>query len=455
MHRLDNTDFAPDKRILVTPNQNFRPFEVSGSFRVTADITTTSADPVQDSWAAITIGGNQLVGPVPANGFAVLVRPGGVWQAFDGTTYLGAGSTAGTTNYRACFEVVNNKVKVFINGVPLAGDYEHPIANLGVANYITLSTHAAPDAVPVVSRFDNLVISVLPEPVLPATVILADNYNTADTTDLDANLASRQTGTVAPTGYASAVSGTNVSLAIHNNQVKITNPDDVLSIGIFWPALDFLPCERFSSFRIRFKVSPMSGGPYDSWAAIKFREPTPTVGVAGGIGPGILIRPAGGWQAFIGGTSIGAGAVPTASTYEFDIEVRTNLAKATINGQVIATFSIPASTSPHHVALMSFASTTTGGPVGVSATFDDFEFAALGAPVSIPAPVLFNPARVGTTATFQFNSVNGVVYLAEYKDDLIQPLWSLLGNAFGTGGAVTVTDTNAVSAQRFYRLRVP
>ena len=31
----------------------------------------------------------------------------------------------------------------------------------------------------------------------------------------------------------------------------------------------------------------------------------------------------------------------------------------------------------------------------------------------------------------------------------------ILGNALGTGGTVTVTDTTAVAAQRFYRLRVP
>lgn len=453
--RLDDTDFHPDKRVLVTPNQDFRPFEVSGSFRVTADITTTSVDAGKDSWAAITLGGNQLIGPVPANGFAVLVRPSGIWQAFDGPISLGAGSAAGSINYRMCFEVVNNKVKVFVNGVSLAGDYEHPIANLGVANYITLSTHAAQDAVPVVSSFDNLVISVLPEPVLPATVILADNFNTANTPDLNADLASRQTGMLATTGYNTAVNDTNVSINIEDNQVRIANPDGVLSIGMFWPAVDFLPYERFSSFRIRFKVSPVSGGAYDTWAAIKFREPNPTVGVNGGEGAGILIRPGGGWQAFVGSTSIGAGAVPAASTYEFDIEVRTNVVKAAINGQVITTFSIPAPTSPHLIGLMSFASTTLGGPTGVSATFDDFEFAALGAAPSVPPPVLFNAARAGNTASFQFNSVNGVVYIAEYKDDITQPSWTFLRNVLGTGGAVTVTDTNAVGAQRFYRLRVP
>jgi len=66
------------------------------------------------------------------------------------------------TNYRACLEVVNNRVKVHINGWPLVfdgGQVEHTITNLGVANYITLSEHSAADAVPAITTFDNLAIS--------------------------------------------------------------------------------------------------------------------------------------------------------------------------------------------------------------------------------------------------------------------------------------------------------
>jgi len=450
--RLDDTDFAPDKRILVTPNQNFRSFEVNGSFRLTANITTTSVDPGKDSWAAITIGGNQLIGPVPANGFAVLVRPGGIWQAFDGPIALGSGATAGTTNYRVCFEVVNNKAKVFINGVPLAGDYEHPIANLGVANYITLSTHAAQDAVPVVSTFDNLVMSVLPEPVLPATVILADNYNTGDTSDLNSDLVSRQSGTLAPTGYQWAANN-GATVAIEGNGVKITNPDNVLSVGVFCPNMDFLAYERSQSFRVRFKASPTMTGTADCWVGLKIRDAALTT-VATGVGFSFLVTPTGGWQAFQGTTFLTNGAVAMAPTYEFDVEVRTNALRLKINGTQVLTHTMPGGTQ-NYVSLMSFASTVLGGPTGVSATFDDFEFAALGAAISLPPPQLVNMARAGDTASFQFQSVNGVVYIAERKDDVANPVWLFLRNVLGNGGVVTVTDTNAVSTERYYRLRVP
>lgn len=457
--RLDNTDFAPDKRLLVTPNQDFRPFEVNGSFRLTVDLSTSSVDPAKDSWAGITIGGNQLIGPVPANGFAVLVRPAGGWQAFDGPHSIGFGSIpGGATNYRACLEVVNNKVKVHINGWPLVfegGQAEHTITNLGVANYITLSEHSAPDAVPAISTFDNLAISVLPEPVLPATVILADTFDTADTGNVNENLGARQTGLAAPRNLVVIDNGAGATVGITNNQVVIANPDNVLSVAIFWPDVDFLPYERFESFRIRFKVSPTAVGPADSWAGIKLREPNPGVGVAGGEGLGILIRPGGGWQAFQGTTSLAAGAVPTAPTYEFDLEVRTNVIKGTINGQVIGVVPMPSTTSRHYVALMSFASTALGGPTGVSATFDDFEFAALGDAVSVPAPVLFNPAAGGGTASFQFSSLKDIVYVAEYKDDLGAPGWVFLRNVRGSGGTLTVTDSAATDAQRYYRLRTP
>jgi hypothetical protein len=457
--RLDNTDFAPDKRLLVTPNQDFRPFEVNGSFRLTVDLSTSSVDPAKDSWAGITIGGNQLIGPVPANGFAVLIRPAGGWQAFDGPFSIGFGGIpGGATNYRACLEVVNNKVKVHINGWPLVfdgGQVEHTITNLGVANYITLSEHSAPDAVPAISTFDNLAISVVPEPVLPATVILADTFDTADTANVNENLGARQTGLAAPRNLVVIDNGAGATVGITNNQVVIANPDNVVSVAIFWPDVDFLPYERFESFRIRFKVSPTAVGTVDSWAAIKLREPNPGVGVAGGEGLGILIRPSGGWQAFLGSTSLGAGAVPTAPTYEFDLEVRTNVIKGTINGQVIGIVPMPSTTSRHYVALMSFAGTALGGPTGVSATFDDFEFAALGNAVSVPAPVLFNPAAGGGTASFQFSSLKDIVYVAEYKDDLSAPGWVFLRNVRGSGGSLTVTDSAATGAQRYYRLRTP
>ena len=444
-----------------SPNLNVLNYEVNGSFRLTCDVVTTSPNLVGGQiWGGITVrGSGTLQCPGSLSGLSLLLWQLGGYQVFEGVNLLTYASTIGANTYRVCIDVVNNVASCTINGMPVAmapGQNTYTLANSDVttANYVSLSALSPSSAVPAYVTFDNLVVSVLPEPVLPSTTILSDNYNVPDTSDLNASLPSRQSGVVATAAYSLGNDGHGATEAIVGNQVQLNNADNTNSFVSFWPGVDFLPYERYSSFDIKCKITP-SATSGDPWAAIKIREPNPSsTFVAAGDGFGILIRQDGRWSAFQGSANIFNGTVATAATYAFDLEVRNNRLKATVNGVPIFTQNMPATSSPNYVTLMSYATDLLGvGPTGVSATFDDFEFDALGAPVLAPAPILQNPAFAGGTASFQFSTVSGVVYVVEYKNDLSAPAWSFLRNVLGTGGTVTVSDSPGIS-HRFYRVRI-
>ena len=61
----------------------------------------------------------------------------------------------------------------------------------------------------------------------------------------------------------------------------------------------------------------------------------------------------------------------------------------------------------------------------------------------------------GNAINFTFNSLPGQSYQLEYKDNLSDPQWTLLGSpAAGTGGPLNLTDNTPPPSQRFYRLVV-
>lgn len=71
-----------------------------------------------------------------------------------------------------------------------------------------------------------------------------------------------------------------------------------------------------------------------------------------------------------------------------------------------------------------------------------------------PRPVVTGIERSGDTANISFTTVNGVTYNLEYKDSLTGAVWNALSpSASGTGGIVTLPDTNTPSASRYYRVR--
>ena len=60
----------------------------------------------------------------------------------------------------------------------------------------------------------------------------------------------------------------------------------------------------------------------------------------------------------------------------------------------------------------------------------------------------------GSTASISFQSLGGLNYALEYKNRLSDATWTSLAPVPGNGGTLTLTDTSASVATRFYRVRV-
>lgn len=75
----------------------------------------------------------------------------------------------------------------------------------------------------------------------------------------------------------------------------------------------------------------------------------------------------------------------------------------------------------------------------------------------LPQVGLFTASN-GAPASVTFDTVFGETYLMEFTLDLIAPpvIWSEVANDTGTGGTITLQDTNtSTDVKRYYRIRVP
>jgi hypothetical protein len=73
--------------------------------------------------------------------------------------------------------------------------------------------------------------------------------------------------------------------------------------------------------------------------------------------------------------------------------------------------------------------------------------------VAPPLPVtLLNPARAGSTATFNFLTQSGKTHTVQYKKLLSDASWITLITVTGNGGNTNISDTTATNATRFYRV---
>jgi hypothetical protein len=73
--------------------------------------------------------------------------------------------------------------------------------------------------------------------------------------------------------------------------------------------------------------------------------------------------------------------------------------------------------------------------------------------LSAPKAVLLqNPNRSGTTMTFDFQSEAGRSHRVEFKNALPETVWQTLSTLSGSGSSLTVTDVNAASLSRVYRV---
>ena len=73
--------------------------------------------------------------------------------------------------------------------------------------------------------------------------------------------------------------------------------------------------------------------------------------------------------------------------------------------------------------------------------------------VNIPQPLLQSLSRTVSGFSFNLQTTTGVQYRSEYENTLAPGAWVEFDNRIGNGGTETVTDTNAVSQTRFYRVR--
>ncbi|HZR21289.1 MAG TPA: immunoglobulin domain-containing protein [Verrucomicrobiae bacterium] len=69
-------------------------------------------------------------------------------------------------------------------------------------------------------------------------------------------------------------------------------------------------------------------------------------------------------------------------------------------------------------------------------------------------PSISTVALNGTTMSVSFTTLSGPHYVLEYKDTLTAPSWTVLPQSLvGTGGTLTLRDTNPPGSARFYRIR--
>ena len=91
-------------------------------------------------------------------------------------------------------------------------------------------------------------------------------------------------------------------------------------------------------------------------------------------------------------------------------------------------------------------STGTSQGLGI----DNFSFSA-----SIPLPATLSVQVSGTDLFLSWPGVAGQTYQLEYKNNLMDPAWTPVGNPVtGNGGALSLTNSSGSSPQRFFHLRL-
>jgi hypothetical protein len=88
---------------------------------------------------------------------------------------------------------------------------------------------------------------------------------------------------------------------------------------------------------------------------------------------------------------------------------------------------------------------STGKAQGLA--IDNLNFSASEASPMVSANIL------GGGLTLNWQTVFGQSYLIEYKNNLTDPAWTVLGSPIaGTGGLLSVSNNVSLSTQRFFRI---
>jgi hypothetical protein len=309
-------------------------------------------------------------------------------------------------------------------------------------------------------NYANVSLVALP---LPARLsLLTDTYDTADSLDINAGLATRQSGVLAPITYTPAQSSASDLVEISTNALKFTRLDNTGTHSMLAaPVQNFFDYEVNSSFRLECDINIQSALDWASWAGISLRGASVGMVVAQADCFSLYVRSDGGHEVFDGAppniAAGGGGTLNGQTNFHVVIDVSTNVVRITINGMAMpfnnGTYShvIANANAGNHVNFVGFA-TADAAPTTI--TFDNVVFSVL--PPTTPAPTLLNPAYdTGTSmASFQFNSVAEGIYVLESKVNLSDPAWTKMSTIAGTGGLQNVSVASP-SASGFFRLRVP
>ena len=450
------------------PQINFATNE-SGSFKLSYDITSLAGvgDP-QQTWAGVVIrSAYPFSNPIQPDGFnSIILSTGGHVDFINGQNVGGTLVGSGPPPYHIELIVNNNVLTYIMNYTNVLGVYTLPCP---LANNVSLS---AGSHVAAVITYDNFAFTTTPIapnilPNFPSSLKLLDTFNTADTSDLNANLALRQTGSAATVLWDTAASSSVLSIA--GNTLFMTNMPGGLATAAASPRVDFRQLEHLNSFRLRFKVAGANTfDSNESWVGVRFRDSSEArfVASADGGGTGInLFTGDGRWtlfQSVLGPTNVvtfpASGTVPVAASYDFEIEVRTNVMRMKVNGRPLLfgcgteTYDLPASQAANFVTLQCLASSAA---TDAYAQFDDFQFESLDPGFTVAAPTIINPSYANPAFKFSLNSVTPIFYAVDTKSNLLSATWNYLGGVVGNGGTVSYTNNAATNSPGFYRVRIP
>jgi hypothetical protein len=456
------------------PNWNLLPYEGGATVQISFDIINLAGDhtaSANDSWASFSLSQYTDGGGGPVTDWGMLIRTNGTGATISwpgGGLSFGGISVTPSNQYHVDMTIANGTVHLFINGVdqgtttilcPLGNAVSRMFFGLGQNNNGAVSV-----------SFDNLVVTRTSTPgaAVPASLQIADSFNSADAADINAGVA-RQTGPASPSAWITN-GNVNTVLSISGNTLLMSNsPGGGQAIGMASSSLDFRPLEHLNSFRISYTVSGTNDATSnDSWVGLRFRDNAPShfVADADGGGTGMNFFTGDGrwflWQSVLGPTNTSSvvklGTVPVAASYDFVIEVLNNVMQVKINGLQLALgcggagYNLPAYQLANFVNLHCFA----GNPATAAyAKYDNFKFEALDPGFSIPAPTIVNPALASGGFSLGVNSSNSIFYAVDTKADLTLPTWTYLGGFVGNGSLVNYTNSPATGAQQFYRVRVP
>jgi hypothetical protein len=71
-----------------------------------------------------------------------------------------------------------------------------------------------------------------------------------------------------------------------------------------------------------------------------------------------------------------------------------------------------------------------------------------------PSPAMTSATWTGNAVSFVFPTVDGAIYVVQYKTNLTDSVWLELSRQTGTGAPIVMSDPSTPGPSRFYRVSV-